>query len=331
MAAKLDRDTSKFLASNAARGNVIGNSMSSSLNRMSFFVDVQLPKQCADSGDTLQEQAVPIRVNFAKAAKSIFPEGKAPEIAFVETISVQSASLENGTDRRLSLSAFNGVCGRAISSDADGRAEIGEPLVNGGTFLVMTGGSTINSPQENVYDATGFAAPGDLFSKYPGALKSPIEDNLSYMRDSPSVMYTSIYNDSEPIASECTDGPQAPKQPQFDWFLGLISKNLDLMETPPVVTKKPGSLNKYIYTLDIARNDLESLQQSAHDNIYAPLKQHVISLRDDESEADTAFHIIARSEAIETHDQGIQSWPASTKFNAKLRVTIAFFNPEDDE
>lgn len=326
MAHTMDRDTRRFLEGNSALGEASGAHINDSLKDLTVYVDMTLPRACYSNGESLTQQAIPISINFAEIAKTIFPD-EPPEVAFVKSIKVERASLRNGEGTKLSLSAGNGLCGRAMSSDT--HTTVGEPICDGGTFLVLSDGSDV-SGLEGVYDATSFAAPGALFAKYPGALKSDINDNISYVNGSPTALYKSIYNDSQlkvdGDAVPAAGATQDTSPVECDWFLCMVHKNLERLKAPPVLTKKAGDGVKYnyIYTLDINNDDIAELLRSAQEQIYAPLRKHVISLKEDTG-VDTCFHITARSEAHENADQEVQMWPHETDFKATLAVTLSYF------
>lgn len=300
-------------------------SMESGLEKVKLFVNVQLPPKCVDNGLGVHEKVVPIKVDLASAAKAIFPEKQIPAYAFVSEIEVKHGFQENKENRRISLSAFSGTCGRVVCSSSE--KDHAEEFTDGGTFLIM--GDGVAAPaMDCVYDASGFTAPGSIFSRYSSALERDYEANITEIAETDSVMYTSMYNDNELVLDESDEGDKSAKadgQPKYDWFLGLVSKNKDNISKPVTMNKKPGKTHKHVYTVDIAKSDYESLKKNADDHIFEPLHNHLIALRKDTGKGlRTDFIINARADAAQIGEENTK-WPASTKMNVTLGVTLAYF------
>ena len=300
-------------------------SMDTGLEKVKLYVNVELPSKCVDNGTGIHERVMPIKVDLEKAARDLFPEKQVPAYAFVSEIEVKHGYQENNENRRISLSAVSGKCGRVVCS-ADSKQD---DFVDGGTFLIMGDGIAC-PPMECVYDASGFTATNSIFSKYSSALERNYELNLTDIADTDSVMYTSMYNDNEVLPPSEEDGEDDIKAkmeelsiPKYDWFLGLISKNRDSLSKPITMAKKPGKTHKHVYTIDMAKADFEMLKENADNLIFEPLQKHLIALRKDTGKGlRTDFIINARAD---TPQIGQNKWPASTKLNVTLGVTLAYF------
>lgn len=321
----MDRATRNLLDKNDKIGEAMTASMDTGLEKVKLYVNVQLPSKCADNGHGIHERVVPIKVDLEKAAKSLFPDKQVPAYAFISEIEVKHGYQENNENRRISLSAVSGKCGRVVCS-ADGKQL--DEFVDGGTFLIM-GDKVACPPMECVYDASGFTASNSIFSKYSSALERDYESNLTDIAETDSVMYTSMYNDNEVLPPE-DDGEDDLKSriddlstPKYDWFLGLISKNRDSLSKPITMAKKPGKTHKHVYTVDMAKSDFEMLKENADNLIFEPLQNHLIALRKDTGKGlRTDFVINARADSPQI---GQEKWPASTKLSATLGVTLAYF------
>jgi hypothetical protein len=317
---------------NQALGEERQGSMDTSLKERVLYANVELPSDCIENGRSLHDSAQVTRIDMAKVARGLFKDGEIPSYAFVSNIDVVSGIQSNNEGRRLSFSVLPGTpemegCGRFCTTS---HCEYDDDFVTDGTFLIMGDNAPVVNMKQ-VYDASSFTSENSIFTRYSSALEHSFEDNLSEIKETGSFMYTSIFNDNEvvedfdPEDSSSAEAALAAQEPIHDFFLGLVFKNVDSLSQIPVVHKRPGKLHKYVYTIDIAAADVAALRASAHENIFEPMENHLISLKMGGSKhLKNTFDIIVRSESRKV-DGDERKWADQTNLNLTLAVTFAYF------
>merc|ERR1711988_71871 len=325
--------TRNVLEKNDKLGEEQMQSMDTNLEKVKLYVHLQLPEKC-ENGLEIHDKEVPLSIDFAEIAKGVFPEDQIPAYGFVSHIEVKNGLQTNSDKRRLSLSTESKSHGRVTASGGKSAVK-NDDFINAGTILVM-GDGVPAPPMECVYDASGFAAPQSIFSKYSSALETDYEANITQIPETSSYMYISSYNDTEKIQEQECDEQQLEisidkTEAKYDWFLGLISKNKTRMskEKPITMTKKPGKSHKEVYTFDIAAEDMDKLKSNAEEHIFTPMKKHLIALRKDVGNGlSTSFKLSAQMEqpcaGVASKNDDV-TWPAETIMDVTLGVTLSYF------
>jgi len=322
----VDSKTAKLFAANEALIEERVAGFEDSIETFPLMVRVTLPEVYLNDGGSVPNATTSIKINVAERCADFFDKGSVPEHLLVHGIDVKHAYHWNDRDTAISISAQNEDGGRFMVSD-----EPGAPPVNKGTFLVLGSNMTVSN-LDKVYDASKFVKPGGLCSKYSDALLFPYESRIAKVPGSPNVIYQALFTTSNAIVHE--DGEEdaeyahndaKPRLRQPDWFLRLINNNLDIMACPPVATTKPGDNFETVNLIDIHHSDMERLKKSAHEQIYAPLRKHLISTNPSGQPGDDGcftINITAQSDGR----VGGQKWPDQTKLDLLLQLDVSHFS-----
>ena len=325
----IDKQTQKLFEANEELIQERVAGFDKTLESFPVLVRITLPEKFENDGGSIPTATTSIKINLAERAKDFFEKGvDIPELLLVTGISVEHAFHNNDRGTAVSVSAQNEDGGRFMVSD-----EPGAPPINKGTFLVL-GNNTSVSKLEKVYDASKFVKPGGLCSKYSDALLFPYESRIAKVPGSPNVIYQALFTTSKAIVHEDTEGDgeflskeasTKPRLRQPDWFLRLIHNNLDIMTNAPVATIKPGDNFEEVNLIDIHQSDMERLKKSAHEQIYAPLRKHLISTNPSGQPGDDGcftINVTAQSDG----SPGAQKWPNKTNLEMLLKFDVSHFN-----